>query len=256
MNEHTDIGAIAAGTINASDIAFDAERHAGNARRQLLERQWSRLTTLTADVTVERLGQRDDGARHALMLQELRFDKSGGIAPDRTTVLGMFRAPASKDRHHNYEGGLVHHLLEMWDIWLTDGAHIIRQYGKPHPLLNDSNIWRVILYHDLNKVWRYQLMQDNPMWRVDFAKRDDKLAQLVGHHKTFWFLHKHEIKMTLPVYNALLCAEGGYNEHRPPVETVLAKIVYLLDELSANVVDRLNTNRFWDSKAGGVGEET
>lgn len=215
-----------------------------------LAQNWSRLTAITTDMVVQNFGTKDDGSLHTIMLNDLRQDRVVGDI----TVLGMYRAPASKDRHHDREGGLVQHLLEMWDIWMTDGSAIIRQWGKPHPLINDGLIWRTILYHDLNKVWRYRLESQDP-WKVDFAKDEDKLAKLIGNHnKALWFLHKYGIKLSLPLFNALLCSEGGYNKHSPEVETVLAKTVYLLDELSANVADRLNYNRFWDSKSGGISE--
>lgn len=231
-------------------LSIDARRTMqGDMRIEMnnrLDHNWDRVFRLTQDLVVEKLGDRDAGAAHAIMLNDLRHDRN----TDNVCVLGMRRAPASKDRHHDREGGLVVHLLEMWDIWLTDYAHIIRQYGTPHPQINDATVWRTILYHDLNKVWRYRLESEEP-WRVDYANREDKVSQLVGHHKTFWWLHKYNIRLTLPLYNALLCSEGGYNDHRPRVETALAKLVYLLDEMSANVVDRLNTNRFWDSQRGG-----
>lgn len=210
-----------------------------------LDKNWQLVVDLTVKLAAEQSGNLTD------MLNDLRQDR---VVSHQCTLIGMRRAPASKDRHHDREGGLVQHLLEMWDIWSSDGNAIVRQFGKPHPLINDGLVWQTILFHDLNKVWRYKLVSPDP-WEVDYAKEEDHLAKLVGNHlKSLWFLQKYGIRLTLPLFNALICSEGGYNKHGPEVETVLAKLVYLLDELSANVADRLNHNRFWESKRGGICE--
>lgn len=217
-----------------------------------LENNWSRLEYLTRSMLVTRLNDQEQMSAYMWMLNDLRADR----IRDKTTILGMYRAPASKNRHHDCEGGLVAHLIQMWDIWTGLRSVIKGQVTeKMHPLLNDQNMWLAILHHDLNKVWKYKLVSGSP-WQVDYANDDDRMSALLGDApKSMWFLQKYGIRLTIPLYNALIAAEGGYAKTRPHTESVLAKVAYLVDEMSANVVDRLLTDRFWDSKRGGMGEE-
>jgi hypothetical protein len=216
-----------------------------------LELQWSLLVQLTEDMTVLKFGDKGLGASYNRLLSGLRHDRSN----NGTRILGLYRAPASKDRHHDFEGGLIAHLLQMWHIW-TGLRSVIRAGTEgTHSQLNDSNVWRAILHHDLNKVYRYQLISV-PGWAVDYANTGDRLDTLLGStHKKLSLLMQYDIPLSPVLHNALICSEGGYSTDRPHAGTVFAKVVYLLDELSANVIDRLDAGRFWDSKNGGLNEE-
>lgn len=241
----------------------------GWAAAQSLETNWGRLHEVTSkiiDALDHSADQREANAeaiRYERMLATLRHDR---VFPGKdkegkdieVRILGMMRAPGSKNRHHNVEGGLVAHLLQMWELWI-DLRPVIHEHiasSQPaHPQLNDMNVWKCILHHDLNKVWKYKLVTDSP-WEVDYANEQDRLTIMLGDtNKTLFFLGNAGIKLSPILLNAMITAEGGYaTQPRPQTETVLAKVAYLLDEMSANVVDRLRTNRFWDSKAGGISD--
>lgn len=228
------------------------------ALEQTLDANWSRVSELTStlmsssgDHSLAALNTRDEVSQYNQLFNELRHDRWHGDV----CLLGMRRSPGSKNRHHNREGGLVLHLLQMWEIWLGLRG-VLRDQNAQHAQLNDLNVWKCILHHDLNKVWKYRFVaREDGGWEVDYANDMDRVTSMLGDaHKVVFLLMKHGIKLTIPLHNALITSEGGYSATRPYTETVLAKTAYLLDELSANVVDRLQTNRFWDSKQGGISE--
>lgn len=218
-----------------------------------VEQNWLRLQTITAQLTSVSMSQSHDlELLYASLLTYTENDRT----VDGRCMLGMKRAPGSHSRHHAHEGGLVCHLLQMWEIW-CDLRKIILDHSQraTHPNMTDSYVWRAILHHDLNKVWKYVSVTSDP-WMVEYAKNEDPTTSLLGDtHKSLWLLNRATIPLNIPLHNALICAEGGFTKCQPQVETVLAKTVYILDEMSANVIDRLQRNAFWDSKVGGIGEE-
>ena len=218
-----------------------------------LDEQWQALTYLTSLSITQSRNDTDLASKYVALLNGVRHDRM----VNGSRVLGMFYAPASKDRHHAFEGGLVAHLLEMWDCWKLL-RHEVMAAPAAHPI-TDSLVWRAILHHDLNKVWRYKIVMPSPEWEVDYAKGDeDSLGHLLpSTFKTLAILNRFEIPMPPILMNALVTAEGGFSEGpRPRTETVFAKLIYLCDELSANVLNRLAANLFWDSKKGGLGGDT
>lgn len=215
----------------------------------IIDTRWRELCHLTNQTIITSRDSTSLAAKYTAMLNDVRSDRVLGS----TCILGMYRAPGSKDRHHAFEGGLVAHLMEMWDAW-TLLRNTVLATPIAHPI-NDSLVWRAILHHDLNKIWRYKLVMPTPEWEVDYCKgSEDALGHLLpSTYKTLSILNRFEIPLTPMLMNALITAEGGFSDGpRPKTETVLAKLVYILDELSANVFSRLNTGFFWDSKIGGL----
>lgn len=207
---------------------------------------WEKVRALTNNLVMSH----DMRRLYLRMLDDLKEDRIG----NGYTLLGMRRAPASKERHHALEGGLVNHLLQMFIIW--GGMKEVMRLFVPHTHvhLDDTTVWCAILHHDLNKIWKYKPIAGD-VWKVEYGNEYDRMEQLLGSaHKSLWLLNKYGIHLSLPLHNALICSEGGFSEVRPRTETVLAKVVYLLDEFSANVIDRLQFNRFWDSKVGGIAD--
>lgn len=206
-------------------------------------------------------------SKYVLLLDTVKHDRYVG----ESCMLGLYRAPGSKDRHHAYEGGLVAHLLEMWECWMVLRESIL--YNRPPAeMLNDSLVLRAIIHHDLNKVHRYRLVNiegftvtvgDHPEqvpvpWEVEYAKaNEDPLGHaLTGTSKSLHHIMNAGIPLDTLLLNALITAEGGYMSDRPKTESVFAKLIYILDELSANVFSRLSNGQFWDSKHGGLREIT
>jgi hypothetical protein len=173
---------------------------------------------------------------HQHMLHSLREDWEE--EPPKS-YLGFRRAPAAQRNHHNFEGGLVFHLLEMWQGWLT-----LRPTLELNEYLNDDRITRAILYHDLHKAFR--LISQDP-WSVDYAN-DDTDQLMTNDVKSIWILMEHRICVDPVQMNALLLAEGGYAKIKPYYQSVLAKTAYLLDELSGNVIERIRKGTLLDTR--------
>lgn len=211
-----------------------------------LDIRWRYIMDKTENAVITSLHKRDLAASYAIMLNGLRHDRhiNGEV------ILGMVRAPASKQRHHDYEGGLVKHLLEMEELWRGTLLQCVRDMTPGHMLLDDSSVWLAILHHDLNKVHRYKLVSKEP-WSVDYY--ESQRTKLLGEEQSaLSILSEYNISVSPMLHNALICAEGGHADYKPKAETVLARIVQVLDLMSSDVIDRLRTNRFWDSLAGGL----
>jgi len=213
--------------------------------------QWDRMVRLTELFLTQGASDTELSEKYVAMLNDLRNDTL--TMGDTGYVLGMERAPASQSRHHAREGGLVAHILQMWDLW-SGGlkSTIAAQCGLVDYVEDSSFVWRAILHHDLNKVWKYELKSLDP-WEVDYAK-DPLTAILTDTHKSLYLLAKHDIFLPVVLHSALITAEGGFSATHPKTESVFSKVIYILDELSANVVDRLQRDAFWDSKIGGIHE--
>lgn len=213
-----------------------------------LSGQWDRMIRLTEMFLTQHADSTELSEKYVAMLEMLRADQVFG----EECALGLYRAPASQSRHHAFEGGLVAHLLQMFDIWVELGLALRTQTALPEYLTDNAFVWRAILHHDLNKVWKYKLVTADP-WKVDYAP--DPLSKLLTDtHKSLQILGRMHITLPVVLHSALITAEGGFSATRPKVESVFSKVIYLLDELSANVVDRLQRDAFWDSKIGGINE--
>jgi hypothetical protein len=167
------------------------------------------------------------------------LDFTAQDAPDgERTYLGFFRAPAAKGNHHAFEGGLVYHLLEMWNVWT-----LLRPMALASPYVTDERVLRAILNHDLHKAYlTYVLISADP-WQTDYGKHEtDEL--MTNDTKSLWLLTKHHVPMDPEQMNALLWAEGGFSKTRPNWTSVLAKLCYLLDEMSGNVIARIDSRTF------------
>jgi len=150
-------------------------------------------------------------------------------------LLGFINAPAAKRNHHAYHGGLVVHLIEMWNIWKNK----FRQDFPFSDHVNDRRIMEGIIYHDLHKAYRtFQLKSMNP-WEVEYLRNDPENESLTWETKTLWLLQHHGIKLDVEQYNALLWSEGGWAAIQPKWCSVLAKVLYLMDEYSGNVLSRM-----------------
>lgn len=195
---------------------------------------------------------------------EVNFDRLTGLAdqwiPDRAfhdmlctlapdynvrdvKYLGFKRAPAASRNHHAYEGGLVKHYLEMWDLW----SNVLLGRLPPSPLLTGERILKAIILHDLHK--GYCTFVETP-GENEFASygRDMSESYLTMAGKTLWIMGHHGIVIDEIQMNALEWSEGGFSKTKPRGDSVLAKVAYLLDELSGNVIGRIeNEQHYWMS---------
>jgi hypothetical protein len=201
-----------------------------------MKENWDRLQRLV----IEHI-QGEEGQKHLDLMDSIKDDRF----PNGKHLLGFYRAPAAKGNHHNHEGGLVRHLLEMWDCWLMmKGAN--PQIVVPGHV-DDERILKAILYHDLHKAFlTFELKKEDP-WGTDYAK--DVTDQLMTTDiKSIWILMDHGITLDPEQLNALCWAEGGFAKIRPNWTSVLAKTAYLLDEMSGNVIERVRKNTLYDHR--------
>jgi hypothetical protein len=207
-----------------------------------LDGNWNKLVVL-ASLYISPEVKREVGA----MLEGLKADTivdipGDGEQPDsKQTQLGFYRAPAAKANHHAFEGGLVFHILEMWDCWILLRSTLQDQAGAfGISFVSDHRVLLGILAHDLHKAYRTFKKVDGPEWATDYCK-DDSDYILTETHKSLYLLSHAGIILDEVQLNALICSHGGYTKDEPRSRSVLAKLLYVIDELSGNVRGHLAT---------------
>lgn len=159
-----------------------------------------------------------------------------GLAEDvefqGVSYLGMKDAPAAKGNHHAYLGGLVQHMLEMWNTY-----HDLKRFMASDDLINDSNVLQGILVHDLHKAWATFVLDEKSVSGLNYGPHPSE-GLLTHNQKTLYLLGQAGVKLDLAVSNTLHCSEGGWAEKHPKWSTTLAKLVYILDEYSGNILAR------------------
>lgn len=174
-------------------------------------------------------------------------------------ALGFIDAPAAKGHHHSFLGGLVHHLLEMWDIHLQISRRMFSFDSTAEFEKFNSDVLLVILLHDLHKgAWEYTSYVDpattkDPFVSFDYQDKNvrsvakiwqsQERVQLQKEQLVFFMAQQFGLILNIEVYNALLSAEGGWSNNPARHPSVFAKYTYLLDEMSGNIADRLNSGR-------------
>lgn len=164
---------------------------------------------------------------------------------DDIRLLGFGRAPAAKGYHHAFEGGLANHLLEMWSIWQHWKNQSMGNVGEFPILLidkfygRDMEVFKAILHHDLHKAWQtFELVSEDP-WEAKYSQNPSQ-RRFSNMTKTLWLLQKHGIELDMEQYHTILVSEGGWAEIRTRETTPFAKLIYLLDEMSSNVISKLH----------------
>lgn len=185
---------------------------------QLLSGDFKRLEGLVAA---------NCSSRYLTLISFLRADR---VDATGTVYLGLNRAPAASGNHHAYEGGLVIHLLEMWDFHLQ-----LRDLFVPR--FDDGRVLAAIIHHDLEKAY-YTFVQGAYGEPIKYGTHTTSQL-MTGDVKSLHILMNAGILLDEEMTNALLMAHGGYTDHPPRMTTPFAKYIYLLDEMSGNVKERL-----------------
>jgi len=154
------------------------------------------------------------------------------------TCCGLLTAPAGSYNHHTETGGLLRHLREM-----TQFHHLLRttsalKYKWDPNFMTEDRIITGICIHDLHKAHAYFLAEkgeDGHYVYSPYAK-----LWMTENQKTQALIATHGLDLDMWERNALEHSEGGWAENPPKGTTVLAKYLYLLDELSGNVLDRMS----------------
>lgn len=182
------------------------------------------------------------------LLDAIRDDT---LTSDGKLLLGFYRAPAAKGYHHAYEGGLIAHLLEMWHTYtvLRDNFPVLTQQGEH---ITDSRVLTAILAHDLHKAYLTFVLDEaayaEGRWSTSYAS-DHPSENLLTHDvKSLSLLMRYGISMDDEQLNAFCWAEGGWSSIQPKWTSVLAKLCYLLDEFSGNVLARIAARTLLDHR--------
>jgi len=154
--------------------------------------------------------------------------------------LGMRRAPAARRNHHAREGGLVEHYLEMWKMHTIIQSGLNGSMVLSYDKLPDPVVFRGIINHDLHKAYYDYRLIPSKLWAVEYSELDHRVL-LTQNGKTMFLLSQWKIRLDIIDINLIQYSEGGWCEHEPRERSSLATYVYLLDEMSGNVVDRINT---------------
>lgn len=214
-----------------------------------IEHNWTKLISLITSVNPSLLPLVNKFKENLLSINE-------DVLKVRTYP-GLKNAPAGIYVHHAYPGGLVDHLLEMWDIHLVLYNTLLLKDIDAHNHLREAEILETIILHDLHKgycFYRYPNPDEEKIGKATkwakgyFQRANEDHLMLVGDSGiTVWMCqHAGYTVSSLKVLNAVLNAEGGYSKTQTPWQTVLAKYVYVLDEISSNVLARLQKGNVYD----------
>lgn len=159
-------------------------------------------------------------------------------APTKEFSFGLRRCPASKAGHHAFLGGLVAHMNEMWEVY-KKLYPLLESFDQEQNHLQPWRVWAGILFHDLHKaVGNYKLVRQN--WFEYFDYGDDLTNKMLNDdQKSALILSNANVYLDVIQANALYNSEGGWADNPPRFNTVLGKLLYLLDEASGNVLERL-----------------
>jgi len=228
-----------------SESSLELKNLALELRKRSPEDNFNELINLVGEVV-----QGDRAADIVDMMEAIASDSQ----TLEGTILGFIHAPAAKRNHHAYIGGLVVHLLEMWAVW----EERFRQDFEQTTEINDRRILEGVIFHDLHKAFEtFIAMKPSPGLesQIIYLRDDPDNESLTWATKTLWILQWHEIPLDNRQYSALLWSEGGWAETPPKWCSVLAKVLYLMDEYSGNVLSRMQDSTWrgvWEKKCSSA----
>lgn len=162
--------------------------------------------------------------------------------------LGLREAPAAKRNHHAELGGLVQHYIEMWDLYKEMGPRLFRSIRTSEDMhtageweyVTRERVLEGILLHDLSKAYfTFEFLTMGESTTIDYGDHPSGNRKIGGmlrdDQKSLWIAGTYGLSFDLVQLNALYHSEGGWAECPPRWDTVLSKLLYLLDELSGNV---------------------
>jgi len=160
---------------------------------------------------------------------------------------GALHAPAGKGNHHAYPGGWLDHALEMWQVykmWQKSGL-----LDKDQIFCESERVFKGIILHDLHKTLYEFYYTETEAGTVSFDYGNHSFKNLITNNfQSLYIANIFGIQLDPLDLNCLTCSEGGYAKDPPKFQSVLAKLVYLLDEISSNVISRNKTKTFLNVK--------
>lgn len=136
-------------------------------------------------------------------------------------------APAGQTIHHNFDGGLVRHIVEMIQFGLPITKKLLDASGNQ--VINTEEFINVCILHDLAKLEFYR--KEGELW--SYVKHPFVLQEMVVQN----LCAKHGIVLTENEINALWLAEGGYSPVYKELEkTELAHLLHMADLFSSQLL--------------------
>jgi hypothetical protein len=169
-----------------------------------------------------------------------------GKEPIVVQYTGLRNSPAASGNHHNYKGGLIIHMLQMWEAWDMIRSNYM-ELSNPDLCMTDDVILRAILHHDLHKA--------NATFCYGYETKDlGKIVYGMNPHthllssdaQTLFLLNHYKVEVPAVLFHIHSLAEGGWSKNPPNDCTVTAKLCYLLDEFSGNVLERVLSRQVFD----------
>ena len=175
------------------------------------------------------------------------------IKGEEILSLGFKNSPAGSGNHHSYYGGLLTHLLEMWNISI-DLENVIKnnlyltEEGERNwdSYFNQADIFLLIVLHDLHKGYHTFSSEGITLNSINRGVPFKYIESMSSDSFTNSMLSlalplSEGIKIPLRIIQAYQHSEGGWSDMKPRQTSVLGKYAYLLDEISGNIISRINS---------------
>ncbi len=154
-----------------------------------------------------------------------------------STYVGLIKAPAASGHHHDYTGGLVIHMLQMLEHWNLVSSYYPQIYKSEGFDLDDQTALRAVLHHNLHKAFM-TFVWDAKKCSYRYGQ-NPHVNSLSTDAQSLWLLNRHQIPLSPHLMSIHSVAEGGWSKNPGKDSSVMAKICYLLDEFSGNVIERI-----------------
>ena len=175
-------------------------------------------------------------------------------------ALGFFEAPASKNNHHNYAGGLLEHSLNVYDMAVKVRDLIVAERPQLAAKLTDGSLAIAALLHDVCKsnIYRKATRSErNPatgQWESRETYNIDYSAFPAGHgEKSAIMLLQSGLEMTDDEVLAIRWHMGGWDIPFQSSEMTasireagnrfpLVTVIQIADTLAAKILENTDVN--------------
>lgn len=202
-------------------------------------------------------------------------ENPAGTEVGKENVL-ISKAPAGRSKHHKYEGGLIDHIIEMFNY-----ANHTMQYNVIHEVHGSSFDFSIqdvaisILLHDLSKAVAYKYtgkfeyidahfergsitsftMREWEAYKGEtpvktirtgcFEYRKNFFKTMGLDQRTYWLMARYGISVSEYIFNSIMFAEGGWSDAAKKWGMEYGKLgafLHILDMYSSQVIGRNNIN--------------
>lgn len=145
--------------------------------------------------------------------------------------------PASIKFHHNYQGGLEKHTLEVIECGLKIFKIFEQEFRKK--LITESDVVFVCFIHDLEKLTKYvdNKKYDSENWQANVYEFEYNYNKVDSHDsaRVVNVCAKHGISLSDKQLNSVSYHHGGWTKDGGKMHA-LAVLLHMADLMSANVI--------------------